>query len=447
MNIPRYQFLSTRRVQGVISAFLMLSLVCISATSAVAQAFDSVERGRTKSMLNAVKNEIKNKYYDKNFKGVDLETKFKEAEKKLDEAKSLGQAFGIIAQAVLQLNDSHTRFYPPPTTVRTEYGFRMQMVGDKCLITAVKPGSDAASKGLKVGDEVHSVEGFRPNRKELWKINYYYNILSPRAGLNLKVLGPDAKEAREIDVAAKVRRQQTTLGFEDLIRELELSDGGKIVHRFVKVGNTTIWKMPTFTIMPESIDEIMRTKIGTSGNLILDLRGNGGGYVIAMERLAGYFVDADTKIADLKGRKAMDPQTAKTRGKDVFRGKLVVLVDSNSGSASEIFARFMQLQQRGVVIGDQSAGAVMQSQILPMSMGVDNIVAYGMNLTNADVIMSDGTSIEHAGVTPHIAIVPSASELAAGADKPLAAALQLLGHEVSPKAAGQMFPFEWPDEN
>ena len=447
MNIPQYHFLPTRRCGGFRSALLVLALACFLTTSALAQAFDSVERGRTKSMLNAVKNEIKNKYYDKNYKGVDLDSKFREAEKKLDEAKSLGQAFGIIAQAVLQLNDSHTRFYPPATTVRTEYGFRMQMIGDKCLVTAVKPGSDAAGKGLKVGDEVYSVEGFRPTRKELWKINYYYNVLSPRAGLNLKVLSPAAKEPREINIAAKIRRQQTSLSFEDLIRELELSDGGKIVHRFVKVGNTTIWKMPTFTIMPESIDEIMRTKIGQSGNLILDLRGNGGGYVVAMERLAGYFVEADTKIADLKGRKALDPQTAKTRGKDVFRGKLVVLVDSNSGSASEIFARFMQLQQRGVVIGDQSSGAVMQSQILPMSMGVDNIIAYGMNLTNADVIMSDGTSLEHTGVTPHIAIVPTASELAAGSDKQLAAALQLLGHEVSPEGAGRMFPFEWPDEN
>lgn len=78
-----------------------------------------------------------------------------------------------------------------------------------------------------------------------------------------------------------------------------------------------------------------------SANLILYLRGNGGGYVVTLERLAGYFVDKDTKIADLKGRKEMKPQMAKSKGRDTFNGKVIVLIDANSGSAAEIFARFL----------------------------------------------------------------------------------------------------------
>lgn len=81
----------------------------------------------------------------------------------------------------------------------------------------------------------------------------------------------------------------------------------------------------------------MQGRISQTSNLILDLRNNGGGYVVALERLAGYFVDKDTKIADLKGRKAMKPQTAKTRGKDVFNGKLIVLIDANSVFAIIIY--------------------------------------------------------------------------------------------------------------
>ncbi|MDQ3321112.1 MAG: S41 family peptidase [Acidobacteriota bacterium] len=159
----------------------------------------------------------------------------------------------------------------------------------------------------------------------------------------------------------------------------------------------------------------MQGRISQTSNLILDLRNNGGGYVVALERLAGYFVDKDTKIADLKGRKAMKPQTAKTRGKDVFNGKLIVLIDANSGSAAEIFARFVQIEQRGVVIGDQSAGAVMQSVSVPMQMGGDSIVAYGMSLTNADVIMTDGKSLEHIGVTPQLALKPVGADIARSA--------------------------------
>ena len=206
-----------------------------------------------------------------------------------------------------------------------------------------------------------------------------------------------------------------------------------------------VWKMPSFLMVPDQIDQIMKSRIKGSSNLILDLRGNGGGYVVALERLAGYFVEKDTEIAKLKGRKTMKPQMAKTAGENRFNGKLIVLVDSNSGSASEIFARFMQLEQRGVVIGDQSAGAVMQSRTIPMELGAESLILYGMSVTNADVILSDGISLEHVGVSPHIAMVPTAADVAAGRDPVLAAAFKLLEIEISPADAGKMFPFKWED--
>jgi carboxyl-terminal processing protease len=191
----------------------------------------------------------------------------------------------------------------------------------------------------------------------------------------------------------------------------------------------------------------MSSRISGAQNLIIDLRNNGGGYVLTLERLAGYFVDKDTKIADLKGRKPMKPQVAKTRGKDVFNGRVVVLLDASSASASEVFARFLQINQRGVVVGDQSAGAVMQSRGVQMELGVDSIVPYGMNLTNADVIMTDGVSLEHLGVTPQLKILTTGADLAAKRDPVLAAALQLLGHEISADQAGQIFPFKWDPDN
>ncbi len=68
-------------------------------------------------------------------------------------------------------------------------------------------------------------------------------------------------------------------------------------------------------------DGIMNGRISQSANLILDLRGNGGGYVATLEQLAGYFVDKDTKIADLKGRKEMKPLMAKFKGKNVLKSR------------------------------------------------------------------------------------------------------------------------------
>lgn len=430
---------------NLLKATVLFAVILLGVNTSFTQSLDRINRGRAKDMLNAVKNEIKNKYYDPTFRGLDLDARFKVAEEKLDKATTLGQALGIIAQAVLELNDSHTTFYPPSRSATVEYGWQMQMIGNKCFVTAVKPKSDADKQGLKPGDEILSVEGFRPNRKEMWKIKYYYNALSPRGGLKLQVQSPGDKEPRELNVASKIIQQKSVLNIEDLIRDFHLNGRNSVEHQFAKIGNTTVWKMPTFAIDPVSIDGIMQGRISQSANLILDLRGNGGGYVVTLEELAGYFVDKDTKIADLKGRKEMKPQMAKTKGKNVFRGKLIILVDANSGSASEIFARFVQIEQRGVVMGDRSAGAVMQSRGVPMELGADTIVPYGMNMTHADVIMTDGKSLEHIGVTPQLEILLTGADLAAQRDTVLSEALKLLGQTVTPEQAGKFFPYKWED--
>ena len=149
------------------------------------------------------------------------------------------------------------------------------------------------------------------------------------------------------------------------------------------------------------------------------------------------------KIGDLKRRKETKPLIAKTRGDQVFTGKVVVLVDGESGSAAELFARVVQLEKRGTVIGDRSAGAVMRAREFPHTLGVDTIVPYGVSITDADIIMSDGKSLEHLGVTPDEIKVPTASDLAAGRDPVLAYAASLLGTSITADKAGTFFPLEW----
>jgi C-terminal processing protease CtpA/Prc len=164
--------------------------------------------------------------------------------------------------------------------------------------------------------------------------------------------------------------------------------------------------------------------------------------VKALEQVVGRLFDRDVKIADLKGRKSMPPMQAK-KSRRPFGGRIVALVDSRSGSAAELLARILQLQKRGTVLGDRSSGSVMQSYLFEGQMGVDRVVFYGASITNADVVMSDGASLEHAGVVPDETIVPTAEDLAAGRDPVLSRAVALLGLELSPAAAGKLFPIEW----
>lgn len=435
-----------------------LRLLSLAATAAVfgsvwlanvrhanAQSFDPIERQRTVSMLKLVRDDLKKNYYDPNFHGMDVDARFKAAEDKLKQATSLGQGFGIIAQAVMDLNDSHTFFVPPRRPERIEYGWTMQMVGAKCYVVAVKPGSAAEAQGLKVGDEVHSVEGFRPTRKELWKMDYYYRALSPRPGLRVVAQSPGA-EPRQLDIPAKIQQGKVVVNIlqdlNDLIREAENEDRLNR-HRFYKTEKIVIWKMPNFAFEPEQADSIMSSEVKGHETLILDLRGNLGGYVKTLERFVGNFFDHDLKIADRKGRKEMKPQLAKSRGSAIFNGKLIVLVDSKSASAAEIFARLVQLEKRGIVIGDQTSGAVMESKGYPHDIGTDTVVSFGVSVTDADVIMSDGNSLERVGVTPDELLLPTAEDLAASRDIVLARAVELAGGKIDPVKAGTLFPIEW----
>ena len=106
-------------------------------------------------------------------------------------------------------------------------------------------------------------------------------------------------------------------------------------------------------------------------------------------------------------------------------------------------ARVIQLQKRGTVLGDRSAGAVMESEHHDHHVGLDREIYYGDSLTVANIIMSDGESLEHVGVTPDEFLVPSPGDLAAGRDPVLARAVELAGGKISTDEAGKLFPVQW----
>ncbi|HEV2826371.1 MAG TPA: S41 family peptidase [Pyrinomonadaceae bacterium] len=433
------------------SITFVLAAICIfhlnTSLKAQAPKASSLDKQRGHDIASQIKGELKKNYYDPSFHGMDLDARFKAADGKIDSAESIGHIFGIIAQALLDLEDSHTFFVPPGRSARTEYGWEMQMIGDKCLVTAVKPGSDAEAKGLREGDEVWTINGFGPSRENFWRIEYLFKALRPQPGMKLTVRRPNGKED-ELVVLAKITEQKRLMDLtsgEDiwyLIRESENSDR---LHRqrYVEMGNELmIWKMPRFGLTEVQVDDMM-AKVRKHKSLVLDLRGNGGGYVITLQRLAGYFFDHDVKIGDRKGRKEMKPQVARTRGDKVFKGQLVVLIDSRSASAAELFARLVQLEHRGTVVGDRSAGAVMEARFFPHQWGVDVVAFWGVSITDADVIMTDGKSLEKAGVNVDELVLPSPADLAAKRDPALARAVALLGLTLDADKAGQMFPVEW----
>jgi C-terminal processing protease CtpA/Prc len=444
--MPFTRTLCTRARAAALSLALV-ALASVGQAGAAPQEFGNSDRDRGRTILNVIKKDLQKHYYDAGYRGIDLEARFKAAEERIGASQSNGEVFAVIAQALIELRDSHTYFIPPERTVEVEYGYEMRMIGDECYVTAVRPGGDAAGKGIKPGDRVLAIDGRKPSRATFWMMEYLYYTLRPQPALKLSVQAPGA-QPREVSVAAKVTQKKRLLDLNnnlDLWKELHDMEKAerKLAHRYYTVGESAlIWQMPVFNLDDREVDKLVGEAKGRKA-VILDLRGNGGGRVKTLQRLVANFFDRDVTIGTLKMRDKTEPLVAKTRGKDAFTGTLVVLVDSQSGSASEIFARVVQLEKRGTVIGDVSAGAVMQSQYHSHGYGSGTSVYYGVSVTNADVVMSDGKSLEDAGVQPDHLLVPSAEDMAAGLDPVLAKAAEVAGFGLDPKKAGSMFPVEW----
>ena len=76
-------------------------------------------------------------------------------------------------------------------------------------------------------------------------------------------------------------------------------------------------------------------------------------------------------------------------------------------------------------------------------VGVDMVTFYSASVTEANLIMADGGSLEHTGVSPDELVLPKAADLASGRDPALARAVELLGGKLNAEDAGKLFPYRW----
>lgn len=420
----------------------ILAALVILAPPVAAQQITRLERSRGFTMLDDARNDIARNYFDSTYGGVDLKGVFDSARAHIERADRLDQVLGAVAQATLALNDSHTAFIPPRLTYSAEYGWDMRFVGDTSRVLRVTPGSDAEAKGMHPGDAVLAVGGIPLTRRNLWQLRYAINGLQPRPGLLVSLQSPKST-ARDVYLAAKVKERRrivdptNSFDFMELIREGE-NASEKEAPRFTEVANRVVVSRPhSFYGYTSWIDDMLDRARGRE-SLILDLRGNLGGSANTLMHLIGQFYEKDLVVLTQVGRDKRSEVVAKGAGKDRFQGAVVVLVDAESASASEIFARTIQLTSRGKVIGDRTAGAVRESMGYRHTVGTATIIPYGMSVTIADVVMPDGGKLENAGVVPDELVLPTGEDIAAGKDPALARALTLLGVPFTPKEAGAL---------
>jgi len=164
--------------------------------------------------------------------------------------------------------------------------------------------------------------------------------------------------------------------------------------------------------------EIEKLKAEKVEGIVMDLRGNGGGSLPEVVKMAGLFIE-DGPICQVKGREQTQPVQLKDRDKSVlYAGPLTVMVDEFSASASEIFAAAIQDYKRGIIVGSTSTyGKGTVQRTIPLNpesefqLGAKKQEDLGtVKLTLQKFYRVNGGATQLKGVVPDV-ILPDRNEL------------------------------------
>lgn len=134
--------------------------------------------------------------------------------------------------------------------------------------------------------------------------------------------------------------------------------------------------------------------------MIIDLRGNGGGFLDEAVNLTGLFIDQGPVVQIKSTTNKSEGLHDKDRGV-AYEGPLLVMVDRYSASASEIFSGAIQDYGRGLVIGERTFGKGTVQRLTPLQNSSRKISSE-LKLTTAQFFRINGESTQHKGVIPNI---------------------------------------------
>ena len=182
------------------------------------------------------------------------------------------------------------------------------MVGERCFVVDVRPGTDAARQQLQPGDELLALEGAPPSRATVLRTLHLVRFAHPEPVVRLLVRRPDGTQ-RALSVVPQAAAGGRTVSFHEYLGSLRHRLKGRASSRFADVDGVLVWKLSTF----DDAGRAMALGVARARSrraLVLDLRGNGGGDLEALRRFTGGFFPgaAPLHIGSLRGRQRVSPR-------------------------------------------------------------------------------------------------------------------------------------------
>lgn len=323
--------------------------------------------------------------------------------------------YGAIQGMVQSLNDPHSVFEPPATAEALENYIEGSYEGigtvigtyeNEFVITSVIPGSPAESSGLKVGDTIIRIDGLTINH------------------LTIDELLEKIKGAAGTSFQMTIRRDEKLHTYQLTRQKIDLDTVQ------IESGNTTPipdsiayiaiyqFTQSTGSDFRDAITVALQKK---PKGLILDLRDNPGGYVSSAYEVLELFLRANQVMVKMERHGLVNDARAE-KNNDLLEGDLpvIVLINNNSASASEIVAGALQDYEKATLLGEQSYG---KGTVQELNIYEDNSL---FKLTTARWYTPKTRNIDEIGLTPDIQVSLTREDLLNNTDTQLLRAIQEL---------------------
>ena len=266
------------------------------------------------------------------------------------------------ADEMLSHLDPHSIYIPPAELERvndqmeghfTGIGILYDNIDDTLNIMRLIKGGPAEKAGIMIGDKLLAAnDSINLIGKKITDPILKKNLRGPEGSvLKLKILREGTGKVIEL------KRASIPIPSIDASYVIDYKTGYIKINKFAE---------RTYEEFMQSLEGLQKQKIE---NLILDLRGNGGGYMHAATAIADEFLDGDKLIVYTQGNKSPKNEF-KCKKEGLFeKGKLVVLIDETSASASEVLAGALQDWDRATIVGRRSFGKGLVQQQFNLSDG------------------------------------------------------------------------------